>query len=246
MPAAGSADEARRVDRRPARSPAGAGGAARRVEITGPGLRQPRGARRRRCSSASAAFGSDGHEFAAAGGRARARRRWSSSARSGSGVPEVLVASARAAMAPLAARFYGDPARELRVVGVTGTNGKTTTAYLVRALLEAAGEQCGLLGTVKSVIGGRASARWRARRRRRSTCRPTCARCSTAATARARWRSPRTRWSWGAPTRSRSRRRCSPTSPRTTSTSTRRWRTTSWPSGGCSCPRAERRRRRRA
>ena len=71
------------------------------------------------------------------------------------GVPEVVVESARAAMAPVAARFYGDPARELRVVGVTGTNGKTTTAYLVRALLEATGEQCGLLGTVKSVIGGR-------------------------------------------------------------------------------------------
>jgi UDP-N-acetylmuramoyl-L-alanyl-D-glutamate--2,6-diaminopimelate ligase len=70
------------------------------------------------------------------------------------GVPEVLVASVRAAMAPAAARFYGEPARELRVVGVTGTNGKTTTTYLVRALLEACGEQCGLLGTVKSVIGG--------------------------------------------------------------------------------------------
>jgi UDP-N-acetylmuramoyl-L-alanyl-D-glutamate--2,6-diaminopimelate ligase len=70
------------------------------------------------------------------------------------GVPEVLVASARAAMAPVAARFYGHPSHELDVVGVTGTNGKTTTAYMVRALLEAAGEQCGLLGTVKSVIGG--------------------------------------------------------------------------------------------
>ena len=58
-------------------------------------------------------------------------------------------------MAPIAARFFGDPTAELRVVGVTGTNGKTTTAYLVRALLEAVGEQCGLLGTVKSVVGGR-------------------------------------------------------------------------------------------
>jgi UDP-N-acetylmuramoyl-L-alanyl-D-glutamate--2,6-diaminopimelate ligase len=70
-------------------------------------------------------------------------------------VPELLVGSARAAMAPIAARFYGEPARQLDVVGVTGTNGKTTTAYLVRALLEAGGRQCGLLGTVKSVIGGR-------------------------------------------------------------------------------------------
>ena len=85
----------------------------------------------------------------------RAPRRWSSSARSGSASPRCSCASARAAMAPLAARFYGEPAHELRVVGVTGTNGKTTTAYLVRALLEATGRQCGLLGTVKSVIGGR-------------------------------------------------------------------------------------------
>ncbi len=64
------------------------------------------------------------------------------------------MASARAAMGPVAARFYGDPARELRVLGVTGTNGKTTTAYLMRALLQASGVRCGLLGTVKSVIGG--------------------------------------------------------------------------------------------
>jgi UDP-N-acetylmuramoyl-L-alanyl-D-glutamate--2,6-diaminopimelate ligase len=72
----------------------------------------------------------------------------------GLGVPELLVQSARAAMAPIAARFYGDPTAKLRVAGITGTNGKTTTAYLLRALLEAVGEQCGLLGTVKSVVGG--------------------------------------------------------------------------------------------
>src|SRR5271155_1899582 len=55
----------------------------------------------------------------------------------GLGVPEVVMESARAAMAPLAARFYGDPSSELRVVGVTGTNGKTTTASLLRALFQA-------------------------------------------------------------------------------------------------------------
>ncbi|HEY2601942.1 MAG TPA: UDP-N-acetylmuramoyl-L-alanyl-D-glutamate--2,6-diaminopimelate ligase [Thermoleophilaceae bacterium] len=70
------------------------------------------------------------------------------------GVPEVIVPDVRAAMPAAAARFYGDPTRELRVVGVTGTNGKTTTAFLVRALLEEAGVQTGLLGTVKSVVGG--------------------------------------------------------------------------------------------
>jgi UDP-N-acetylmuramoyl-L-alanyl-D-glutamate--2,6-diaminopimelate ligase len=69
-------------------------------------------------------------------------------------VPQVQVPSARSAMAPLAARFFGDPTAELRVAGVTGTNGKTTTAYLLRALLQAAGEQCALLGTVKSIVAG--------------------------------------------------------------------------------------------
>jgi UDP-N-acetylmuramoyl-L-alanyl-D-glutamate--2,6-diaminopimelate ligase len=73
----------------------------------------------------------------------------------GLGVPELRVASVREAMAPLAVRFNGDPSARLRVVGVTGTNGKTTTAFLVAALLEAGGERCALLGTVKSVIGGR-------------------------------------------------------------------------------------------
>jgi UDP-N-acetylmuramoyl-L-alanyl-D-glutamate--2,6-diaminopimelate ligase len=70
------------------------------------------------------------------------------------GVPEVRVPSVRAAMAPAAAAFYGDPTDRLDVVGITGTNGKTTTAFLVRALLEAAGRQTGLLGTVTSVVGG--------------------------------------------------------------------------------------------
>jgi UDP-N-acetylmuramoyl-L-alanyl-D-glutamate--2,6-diaminopimelate ligase len=70
-------------------------------------------------------------------------------------VPQVQVPAVRAAMAPAAAAFYGRPTERLQVAGVTGTNGKTTTAYLVRGLLEASGRQTGLLGTVTSVIGGR-------------------------------------------------------------------------------------------
>jgi UDP-N-acetylmuramoyl-L-alanyl-D-glutamate--2,6-diaminopimelate ligase len=73
----------------------------------------------------------------------------------GLGVPEVIVESVRASMAQIAAAFYGHPTRALRVVGVTGTNGKTTTAFLVRHLLERAGVRTGLLGTIWSVIGGR-------------------------------------------------------------------------------------------
>src|ERR671929_193973 len=72
----------------------------------------------------------------------------------GLGVPEVLVPDVRAAMAPAAARLYGDPTAALRAVGITGTNGKTTSAFLVRSLLEAAGRRTGLLGTVTAVIGG--------------------------------------------------------------------------------------------
>jgi UDP-N-acetylmuramoyl-L-alanyl-D-glutamate--2,6-diaminopimelate ligase len=72
----------------------------------------------------------------------------------GLGVPEIQVPDVRSAMAPAAARFYGDPTARLQVAGVTGTNGKTTTAFLMRSLLEAAGRQTGLLGTVKSVVGG--------------------------------------------------------------------------------------------
>jgi UDP-N-acetylmuramoyl-L-alanyl-D-glutamate--2,6-diaminopimelate ligase len=97
-------------------------------------------------------FQGDGHDFAAAAVEAGAVALVVERAL-GLGVPEVLVENVRAAMGPIAARFHGDPTARLRVIGVTGTNGKTTTAYLVRALLEAGGEQCGLLGTVASVIG---------------------------------------------------------------------------------------------
>ncbi|HVF32170.1 MAG TPA: UDP-N-acetylmuramoyl-L-alanyl-D-glutamate--2,6-diaminopimelate ligase [Acidimicrobiales bacterium] len=65
-------------------------------------------------------------------------------------VPQVRVADARAAMAPLAAEVHGHPSRALQVVGVTGTNGKTTTTYLVRAILEAAGRPTGVLGTMSA------------------------------------------------------------------------------------------------
>jgi UDP-N-acetylmuramoyl-L-alanyl-D-glutamate--2,6-diaminopimelate ligase len=70
------------------------------------------------------------------------------------GVPEITVPSVRAAMAPAAAAFYKDPTADLQTVGVTGANGKTTTSFLVRAMLEADGRRTGLLSTVKSIIGG--------------------------------------------------------------------------------------------
>jgi UDP-N-acetylmuramoyl-L-alanyl-D-glutamate--2,6-diaminopimelate ligase len=65
------------------------------------------------------------------------------------------VGDPRLALALLAAEFRGHPSRSMRVVGVTGTNGKTTTAYLIRAIFEAAGIKCGLMGTVAYCIGDR-------------------------------------------------------------------------------------------
>ena len=62
--------------------------------------------------------------------------------------PWIVVRDARLALARLAAAFYGHPSRDLTVVGITGTNGKTTTAYLVSALFEAAAVRCGMLGTI--------------------------------------------------------------------------------------------------
>jgi UDP-N-acetylmuramoyl-L-alanyl-D-glutamate--2,6-diaminopimelate ligase len=98
-------------------------------------------------------FTRDGHDFAA-GAVADGAVALVVQRRLDLDVPQIQVESVRAAMAPAAAAFYGDPTAELETVGVTGTNGKTTTAFLVRELLEAAGRQTGLLGTVTSVIGG--------------------------------------------------------------------------------------------
>jgi UDP-N-acetylmuramoyl-L-alanyl-D-glutamate--2,6-diaminopimelate ligase len=98
-------------------------------------------------------FKADGHDFAP-DAIERGAAAIVSERPLGLGVPEVVVPSARAAMGPAAARFYRDPTAELRVVGITGTNGKTTTAFLTRAILERAGVGTGLLGTVKSVVGG--------------------------------------------------------------------------------------------
>jgi UDP-N-acetylmuramoyl-L-alanyl-D-glutamate--2,6-diaminopimelate ligase len=69
-------------------------------------------------------------------------------------VVQAIVGDARAAMAHAAVRLFGDPTAELRVIGITGTNGKTTTAFLVRHILERAGVQTGMLGTVKRIVGG--------------------------------------------------------------------------------------------
>ncbi len=69
------------------------------------------------------------------------------------GVPVLVVADVRSAVGPIAARVYGRPSSRLAVLGITGTSGKTTTTYFVRAGLQAAGRPCGLIGTVATLIG---------------------------------------------------------------------------------------------
>ena len=90
------------------------------------------------------------------GRRGCARRRsgsWSSGALD-LDVPQLVVPDARVAMAEAADEFFGRPSEELVVAGVTGTNGKTTTTFLLYSILEAAGMRPGLLGTVECRIGG--------------------------------------------------------------------------------------------
>ncbi|MDI6870243.1 MAG: UDP-N-acetylmuramoyl-L-alanyl-D-glutamate--2,6-diaminopimelate ligase [Bacillota bacterium] len=67
--------------------------------------------------------------------------------------PFVRVADTRQALGLMAARHYGHPSRSLRLIGVTGTNGKTTTTYLVKSILETAGHKVGLIGTIRNLAG---------------------------------------------------------------------------------------------
>ena len=69
--------------------------------------------------------------------------------------PFVRVDDSRKALGLLGSRFYGDPSSQIRMIGVTGTNGKTTTTYICKALLEALGHPVGLIGTVAYQIGER-------------------------------------------------------------------------------------------
>ena len=95
----------------------------------------------------------DGHDFAAAaaarGAAALLVERWLPL-----DVPQVRVASVRAAMGPIAAAFHGEPSRAMDLVGVTGTNGKTTTTYLLESVFRAAGVVAGVIGTTGVRIDG--------------------------------------------------------------------------------------------
>jgi UDP-N-acetylmuramoyl-L-alanyl-D-glutamate--2,6-diaminopimelate ligase len=70
------------------------------------------------------------------------------------GIPAIRVPSARAAMAAASAAYYGHPSRTLAVAGVTGTNGKSTTAWIIRHLCGTVGRPCGLIGTIRYELPG--------------------------------------------------------------------------------------------
>lgn len=72
----------------------------------------------------------------------------------GTSIPVLSVADARDALPALAAEFYGHPSRQLKLVGITGTNGKTTTTYLVESMLRRAGRRAGVIGTLGASIDG--------------------------------------------------------------------------------------------
>ena len=70
------------------------------------------------------------------------------------GLTQVLVGNTRSALGVVSANFYDHPDRKLRVLGVTGTNGKTTTTYLAKSILEQAGYKVGLIGTIQTLLSG--------------------------------------------------------------------------------------------
>ena len=67
-------------------------------------------------------------------------------------VPQVLVNNGRASMARIADAFYGHPSRRMRMIGITGTKGKTTTTYLLKSICEKAGLKCGIIGSTGTLV----------------------------------------------------------------------------------------------
>jgi len=96
----------------------------------------------------------DGHDFAAEAVAAGATALVVERQLPGVDVPQLVVPSVRRAMGPIADRFFGEPTKRIDVFGITGTNGKTTTTFLLRAMLAAAGRTSGLVGTTGVVVGG--------------------------------------------------------------------------------------------
>lgn len=96
----------------------------------------------------------DGHDYVEAASRAGASAAIVERGLPDVALPQLIVERAQVALATSAAWWYGDPSHELAVVGITGTDGKTTTAFLAVAALEAAGVRSGMIGTAATRVGG--------------------------------------------------------------------------------------------
>lgn len=101
-------------------------------------------------------YRADGHDFAAAavekGATAILLRK---DVVLPAGITKIFVEAPRRVMGPVSATFYGNPTENLILFGVTGTNGKTTTTYMIKSILEEAGKKTGLIGTITNMIGSR-------------------------------------------------------------------------------------------
>ena len=102
---------------------------------------------------------SDGHDFIAQAMNKGAAALMLHSERAGwygaLSLPTVIVPDTRTILPSLAAVFYGDPSRNLDLIGITGTNGKTTTAYMIESIFRTLGERAGLIGTIGAMIAGK-------------------------------------------------------------------------------------------
>jgi UDP-N-acetylmuramoyl-L-alanyl-D-glutamate--2,6-diaminopimelate ligase len=118
--------------------------------------------------------------------------------------PQLLVGSVRAALAPLADAFWEHPSRRFDLVGVTGTNGKTTTTFMLEAIFRAAGRTPGVIGTVEVRLGDQ--------RRPVAHTTPEAPDLQRLLASRPRpWRCPATAWRSAGSTAPGTRRPCSPT-----------------------------------
>lgn len=94
----------------------------------------------------------DGHDFAAAAANAGAAVIVAERPLD-LGIPVVVYENTKLALATIASRFYGEPEKRLKLVGITGTNGKTTVSYLIKKILETAGKTVGVIGTNEIIVG---------------------------------------------------------------------------------------------
>lgn len=96
---------------------------------------------------------SDGHDYAQAAVKNGAVALVCERRLDGIKVPQIIVKDTRVAMASIAAEYYNHPTDDMRIIGITGTNGKTSTTYMLKAMFEKAGKKVGIIGTICTMIG---------------------------------------------------------------------------------------------